>query len=136
MNIDLLVEELERDEGKKNFPYRDTEGLLTIGVGRNIQQCGISDDEIAYLLKNNIAEVAADLDRSLPWWRNISEERQRVLANMCFNMGIDRLLGFKNMLAATQSGDYKTAASEMMDSQWAKQVGDRAKRLEQMMQEA
>lgn len=134
MNIDLLIQELERDEGKKNFPYRDSEGLLTIGVGRNIQQCGISDDEIAYLLKNNIAEMENDLDRAIPWWRQLSEERQRVLANMCFNMGIERLLGFHNMLAAAKVGDYQLAAAEMMDSQWAKQVGDRSKRLEKMME--
>jgi lysozyme len=68
-----------------------------------------------------------------PWWRNLDDNRQRILANMCFNLGYPRLSGFKNFLSALQVSDFEKAAVEMMDSKWADQVGDRAKRLRDRM---
>jgi len=65
----------------------------------------------------------------MPWWRGLSDDRMRVMANMCFNLGYPRLSKFKKFLAAMQEEDWETAAEEMMDSKWATQVGDRAKRL-------
>ena len=68
-----------------------------------------------------------------PWWRSLDDNRQRILANMCFNLGYPRLSGFKRFLAALHTGQWETAAVEMMDSKWATQVGDRAKRLRDRM---
>jgi lysozyme len=135
MNSDLLAQELERDEGKKNMLYRDSLGIWSIGVGRNLQDRGLSDDEILYLLKNDMNIVFAALDTSLPWWRAMTENRQRVLANMCFNLGINRLMGFKNTLLSMSQGDYAAAAAGMLASRWATQVGDRATRLAAMMEQ-
>lgn len=135
MNIDLLSQELTRDEGKRNKAYVDTVGKQTIGVGRNITDVGLSDDEILMLLKNDIARVLAELDKAIPWFRSMSEVRQRVLANMSFNLGLPTLLQFKATLGAMQAGRYDDAASGMMDSKWARQVGQRAVRLAQMMRE-
>jgi len=135
MNTDLLAQELERDEGKKNMLYRDSLGIWSIGIGRNLQDRGLSDDEILYLLKNDMNIVFAALDTSLPWWRAMTENRQRALANMCFNLGINRLLGFKNTLLSMSQGDYAAAAAGMLASRWATQVGDRAKRLAAMMEQ-
>lgn len=133
MNTDLFIAELERDEGKRSKPYRDTVGKITIGIGRNLTDVGLSDDEIYYLLRNDIARAEAGLDDKLPWWRTLDEVRQRVLANMALNMGINGLLGFKNTLRAVQEGRWDEAATGMLNSMWAKQVGARAMRLADMM---
>jgi lysozyme len=133
MNIELLMAELERDEGRRLKPYFDSVGKLTIGCGRNLDDVGISDREADFLLINDIEGVLADLDRQLPWWRSMDEERQRVLANMCFNMGIVKLLTFENTLRYMQARDYQQTAQHMLDSLWARQVGPRALRLAERM---
>ena len=134
MNIDLLKLELTRDEGVRLRPYKDTVGKLTLGIGRNLDDVGISADEADFMLSNDLNErVLPGLRKSLPWYSTLNESRQRVLANMAFNLGIDGLLKFRNMLAACQAGDYNLAANEMLNSTWAKQVGDRAQRLADMM---
>lgn len=129
----LMRVELIRDEGIRLRPYKDSVGKLTIGVGRNLDDVGISAEEANRLLDADIDRAAAALDKALPWWRGLSEVRQRVLLNMCFNLGIGALLGFKNTLAAIKAGRYEDAASGMLASKWAGQVGDRAKRLAAMM---
>lgn len=137
---EILAEELIRDEGLKLYAYQDSEGYWTIGIGRLIDKKrggGISREEAFYLFDNDLREKEADLDRYLPWWRALSPARQRVLLNMCFNMGIgnskEGLRSFKNTLAAMERGDYEAAARGMKASKWAKQVGERADRLIEMM---
>lgn len=133
MNIVKLKTELTNDEGCKNKPYTDTVGKLTIGVGRNLTDNGLSNDEIDVLLTNDINQVVAQLNKSLPWWSDMTDNRQRVLANMVFNMGINAVLQFKNTLTFMRTGQYDKAADGMLQSLWAQQVGDRAKRLADMM---
>lgn len=133
MNRQLLRDELTRDEKQVLFPYKDTVGKLTIGVGRNISDRGISHDEAQFMLDNDIKLVESDLNSKLPWWVNLTDNRQRVLANMCFNLGINRLLGFKNTLGFIRTGQYNKAADGMLQSLWAKQVGARATRLADLM---
>jgi lysozyme len=115
--------------------YKDSVGKLTIGVGRNLDDVGISEDEAMLLLDNDLLGVFTDLDRYCPWWRRMTEARQMVLADMCFNMGISRLMGFMKTLSAMQGGRYEVAAVEMLDSKWATQVGKRATTLSEMMKE-
>jgi lysozyme len=134
MNITQLEAELTRDEGKKAKPYKCTAGKTTIGIGRNLDDVGLSDDEIRFLLQNDINRCCVELDGRFAWWRQMSDARQRVLVNMCFNLGISRLLKFKNTLAAMSADDYKGAAAGMRNSLWAKQVGARAERLAKMME--
>lgn len=141
MDRELLRAELIRDEDLKLKPYRDTAGKLSIGIGRNLDDVGISKEEAIYLYNNDVAQVEKDLDTNLSWWRTLSETRQRVLTNMCFNLGITKLLKFKNTLALIQAGNYSGAAFAMMQSKWADQVGDgwggkddRAERLANMME--
>lgn len=144
MDSSKLIDELVRDEcrdGKPALkPYRDSvrtvkypQGILTIGIGRNLEDNGITAEEAYHLCHNDIRGVEADLDHACPWWRQLDEVRQRVLANMCYNMGIDRLLKFHLMLAALSDGDWKRAATEMKASAWYAQVGVRALRLETAM---
>jgi lysozyme len=135
MNIDLLAQELTRDEGSRSKVYVDTVGKNTVGVGRNLDDVGLSDDEILMLLKNDIDRVLAELDRVLPWFRSMTDNRQRCLANMSFNLGLPTLLQFKATLGAMQAGRYDEASAGMMDSKWARQVGQRAVRLAQIMRE-
>lgn len=144
MNVTLFEAELRRDEGVRTRPYLDTSTppKWTVGVGHNLSasplpagwKYPLSAAQITQLLDTDIADTLHQLDTHLPWWRKLDEVRQRVIANMCFNLGIDKLLGFKNALAAMAKGVYATAAAEMKDSKWYGQVGDRAVRLCSAMQ--
>jgi lysozyme len=135
VNRDDLRSMLVLHEGLRLKPYRCTAGKLTIGVGRNLDDNGITQAEAFQLLENDILAVEADLDRTWPWWREMTDPRQQVLADMCFNLGITRLGGFVNTLAAMKRGDYEAAADGMLKSLWASQVGRRAQRLAKMMRE-
>jgi lysozyme len=131
-----LIEELIRDEGEVLHAYKDSLGYLTIGVGHliDIRKDGsISKAASRFILNEDIDEKIADLDHAIPWWKSLSETRQRVLVNMCFNLGISGLLKFKKFLFALKVGDYGTAKKEMLDSLWARQVSDRADRLAEMI---
>ncbi len=129
MNRDPLKGELIVDEGLRLKPYRCPAGKLTIGIGRNLDDRGITEAEAMVLLDNDIAIVEAELDHALPWWRTLPDAPARALANMAFNMGVPRLLGFRRMLEALRHGDYTTAAEEAQNSRWATQVGPRAQRV-------
>lgn len=135
MNFDKLKAQLVIDEGRRSRIYTDTVGKITGGVGRNLTDRPFSYDEIELMLENDITMAAKELDRVAPWWKTLNDARQNVLANMCFNLGAARLLGFKNFLAYAQAGRYDAAAGEMLNSTWAKQVGDRAQRLAKVMRE-
>jgi lysozyme len=129
MDIEALKDQLILHEGLKLEPYECTAGKLTIGVGRNIEDIGITEDEARYLLDNDILRVCDELDRNLSWWRDLSDVRQRILVDMVFNLGISRFMQFQNTISAIENGDYDKAAEEMLDSRWAQQVGQRAHRL-------
>lgn len=137
MDLTLLDAELRRDEGVRYNPYNDSRGIPTVGVGHNLQAVPIpagwsyplTDDQVDTLLGHDLTVTFAGLDLHHPWWRQMDEVRQRVLANMAFNLGETRLDGFVNTLHAMQTGDYLGAAAGMEASAWACQVGARAKRL-------
>jgi lysozyme len=128
-----LRKELVRDESVENKVYRCSAGKLTIGIGRNLEDVGLSDEEIQFLFENDVARAEGELDRALPWWRGMSEVRQRVLMNMIFNLGLPRLLGFRKALAHMEARRYSDAAREMLDSKWRRDVKDRAYRLADAM---
>ena len=130
-----LVEMLIRHEGLKLKPYRCTAGKLTIGVGRNLDDVGISEGEARRLLLHDIERVQSEMDRRIPWWRALDGPRQTVLINMAFNLGINGLMKFEKFLYAVSHGEYQRAAGEMLDSLWAKQVKRRAMELAALMQE-
>jgi len=134
MNRPLLIRQLIEDEGMVLKPYTCTAGKLTIGVGINLDD-GITKEEALWLLNNRIDMAVAELDKAIPWWRRLSEGRQRALLNMAYNMGVPRLLGFKKMLAHLQNGENKQAAFEAMNSLWAKQVKGRADRIKKLIEE-
>lgn len=128
-----LEEMLIRHEGKRSLPYECTAGKITIGVGRNLDDMGLSDDEIMYLLENDISRCSHELMNSFPWYRELSRVRQEVMIMLCFNLGLPRLSKFVNALAHMESREYSLAADEFLDSKWAKQVGNRAVELTEIL---
>lgn len=145
--IDQLESDLKRHEGVRYVVYKCPAGFNTIGVGHNLDAVPLSDEEsrflncttadllsgkaldaaqVDYLLSMDIARVCAQLDKAEPWWKTRSESTQRALANMCFQMGLRGLQGFKRMLACLQAGDHAGAQREALDSAWARQTPGRA----------
>lgn len=142
MDMALMIAELRRDEGVSYVPYADPVGIQTVGVGHNLQvsplpagwSYPLSDAQVDQLLSTDLNNTFAQLDHALPWWRGLDEVRQRVVANMAFNMGVTGLMTFHNTLGAMQRGAYAIAAAGMLASQWAQQVGARAQRLASAME--
>ncbi len=127
-----IIAQLRRDEGEVLTAYTDTEGYWTIGVGRLIDKRkggGITAEESAYLLQNDIERKRRQLVEALPWVTSLDEARQAALLNMAFQLGIGGLLGFKQTLAAVRDGRYETAEALALQSQWAKQTPNRARRV-------
>lgn len=127
-----IFDQLERDEGNRLKPYTDTIGKLTIGVGRNLTDKGITESEAQQMLADDVAEVQASLAAN--GFPLSDDPRYWVLVNMAFNMGVHGLLQFHNTLSLYRTGDFAGCAVAMLDSQWAKQVGDRAERLAKQME--
>ena len=125
---------LIRHEGLKLKPYKCTAGKLTIGVGRNIEDMGITEDEAIYMLRNDVARFAAELASVKPIVKSLDDVRYYVLLNMAFNLGINRLMKFEKMWQAIESGQYLEAALEMQDSRWREQVGGRCTELASLME--
>lgn len=132
INRATLRSQLKRHEGERLYPYTDTVGKLTIGVGHNLTDNGIPQFVSDLLLDDDIDRAIKGL-QSLLSFESLDEVRQRVLINMAFNMGVSKLRGFKLMLAAVKAGNYSEAAYQMLNSQWATQVGQRAVELANMM---
>lgn len=134
--MEKLLTMLKRHEGVETHAYECSEGKITVGVGRNIDQAGgmgLSDDEIDYLLQNDIERVIKELSSEYPWFSDLDDVRKDAMVDISFNLGQTRLRLFKRALAAMETGDYKEAATEFLDSRWAKQVGSRALELTDMI---
>ena len=151
---DLLMQKLVAHEGLRLQVYEDSLGIATIGIGRNLEDRGITPEELAwmdipnmaivhtmgiteadamYLAQNDVQIVEEELVRAHPCVDRLDSVRQLILIDMAFNMGVPRLCLFKKMWAAVECGDYPTAAKEMLDSRWAKQVKGRATKLANAM---
>tara|TARA_R100001460_G_scaffold85792_2_gene127101 strand:+ start:1989 stop:2474 length:486 start_codon:yes stop_codon:yes gene_type:complete len=151
---DILIKKLVESEGLRLQVYKDTLGIDTIGIGRNLEDRGISKEELdwmdipsidhvyewgiteadaVYLATNDVQIVEEELVRAHPCVDRLDSVRQLIVIDMAFNMGVPRLCKFKKMWAAIECGDYPTAAKEMLDSRWAKQVKGRATKLANAM---
>lgn len=119
---------LTKHEGYERYPYADTVGKITIGVGYNLSDRGISDAWINNQLETDINYFYNFLNTTFTWFKFLNDARQIALVDMCF-MGAKNLLTFKKMIAALDAKNYYLAAKEMLDSKWAEQVGQRAQEL-------
>lgn len=134
--IEKTKQQLIVDEGKVKHAYKDSLGYWTIGVGRLIDKDkggGLSDSEIDMLLENDIRNKYNELVKVMPWVTTLSEPRLGVLLNMSFQLGVSGLLKFKNTLDLIIKGNYEEAAKGMLNSLWAKQTPNRAKKLSKQM---
>jgi lysozyme len=133
MDYTQLTAELARDEGVRLKPYRCMAGKLTIGIGRNLDDVGVSAREAEAMLRADIARTEEELDKLMPWWRQLDEVRQRVVLNMAFNMGAAEVSHWRNWHALLQAQQWGAAADSMLQTLWARQVGPRATRLAAMV---
>ena len=126
-----LLDMLKRHEGVKSHVYLCSAGYETIGVGRNISKSGmgLSEDEVNYLLENDIERVIKELSSEYPWFNSLDDVRKDAMIDISFNLGATRLRGFKRALAAMEVADYTTAAKEFLDSKWSRDVKGRATEL-------
>ena len=134
--MENIIRLLRRHEGVEPYAYKDHLGYITVGVGRCLEKdvgMGLSDDEIDYLLRNDIVRVQEELSEEYDWFADLDQVRQEAMINLSFNLGATRLRGFRNALAAMAEEDYETAANEFMDSKWSSQVGKRAYEVTQMI---
>lgn len=123
---------IKSDEGLRLQPYTDTVGKLTIGYGRNLSDNGISKEEAEIMFQNDLT-VAVNSLKQYSWFLVQPDSIKRALINMCFNVGLSRLLGFRKMIDALIHRDYTRAAQEALNSKWARQVPNRAKDIAVML---
>jgi lysozyme len=129
----LAAKMIRTHEGLKLHPYKCTSGKLTIGYGRNIEDVGISVEEADMLLNNDINRAVDELTLNVHGFESLPYMVRVVLIDMCFNLGITRLMTFKKMLRAILHDDYMEAAKELLDSKYARQVKSRAETLARML---
>lgn len=125
---DMLI----KHEGLRLKCYLDSKGIMTLGVGRNMESVGLTNDEAVYMLNNDIAQKVAELRQAFPWFLQLDPVRQDVVVDMSF-MGVSTLKTFTKFCDAMNKGLWYLAATEMLNSQWAAQVHDRATELAEMM---
>lgn len=116
------------NEGWKKFPYKDTVGKTTIGAGFNLDDTGLDDEEITFILEHRLALIKKEIPNRILTWEALSEDQRTALIDMYYNLGWPRLSKFKEMLKAIDKGKYELAAKELLRSKYATQVGKRAER--------
>jgi lysozyme len=139
--IDLAIKHLIKEEGLRLHPYQDHLGYWTIGVGHLIDcrkggflppgiNCfPISEQLARQILVDDIHKVHTPLSMELSFWNDLSDVRKVCLISMAFQMGFVGLMGFRNMLADMEAGQWGSAANEALNSDWANQTSSRAKRI-------
>ena len=133
MNFELLREQLTRHEGYATKPYEDSVGKLTIGIGHNLADVGLSDDAIQLIFHEDIERAVADCQKMFPNWHDIPDVKQVILCNMMFNMGYTVLSRFKQFRDAISKKEWIRASQEMEDSRWFRQVKGRGVELRDLM---
>lgn len=126
--LDRIRKRLIQEEGLKLKLYHCTAGKLTIGVGRNVEDRGITHETAMQMLNEDIDICVGELEKNISWFDEAPAKIQEVLIDLCFNMGINRLMGFVKTLHKLKTGAYKEAAEELLDSRYAASVPNRAKR--------
>ena len=137
-----LIEMLQRHEGEvktngRHLIYKCSAGHWTIGIGRNVDingGLGLSDDEVRYLLENDIARVIKELSSEYRWFTDLDDVRKDAMIDISFNLGATRLRKFVLALDAMEKADYKTAAEEFLDSDWSRTVKGRSIELAEMIE--
>jgi lysozyme len=125
MNYDRLKKQLVVHEGLETKLYHCSMGHPTIGVGRNLS-VGISEDEAMYLLDNDIKSVVAQCQATFSWFDGLNDVRKEAIVNLVFNMGLNTFCKFKKTIGYIEKGLFELAGTELLDSNYARQVGQRS----------
>lgn len=125
---ETLEQMIERHEGCRYVPYIDSVGVQTIGIGHNLHK-PLRREAVELIRNHDIEDAKNDCLHHFPWYADLTEKRQWAMIDLCFNMGVNRLKGFKNFLLAMSLGDYDSAAGHLLDSLYAKQVKGRAREI-------
>ena len=126
MDKQRLGKQLVIHEGLRLKPYRCSSNKLTIGIGRNIEDVGITEEEAMVLLSNDIDRAYNECYANFTWFSGLSELQQEAMVNLIFNMGMSTFKKFKKTIQHMENGDYELAAAELLNSRYARQVGQRA----------
>ena len=126
LDFDLLKKRLVDFEGLVLKPYHCSQNYLSIGVGRNLDSNGITEEEAMYLLDNDIHKVIEQLDKQWAVWRTFPDAAKYVSIDVAFNMGINTWMSFRKTRAYMEMGEWEEASKELLDSKYAEQVGRRA----------
>lgn len=132
MDLAKLKSQLEKHEGIRFFPYQDTLGNLTVGVGHNLTAKGINQRVVDVMLEEDIIDAISFMEARLPWAMTLDEVRQRAVADLVFNMG-PRFLTFTTTINHLKTGQWDKAADALLLSKYAIQVGRRAKDIATMI---
>ena len=132
-SVDKLIKQLKKHEGVELKPYKCTSNKLTIGIGRNLEDVGISEHEAEFLLMNDL-DTYMTAAKTYDWYAGLNDARKAVIVNMLFNMGQTNFNKFLKMKQALAVGDHAEAAKQMLDSRWAKQVKGRSAELSKQME--
>jgi lysozyme len=132
-SVDKLIKQLKKHEGLELKPYKCTSNKLTIGIGRNLEDVGISEIEAEYLLMNDL-DTYMTAAKTYGWYNGLNDARKAVIVSMLFNMGQTNFNKFLKMKQALDVGDFSEAAKQMLSSKWAKQVKGRAVELSKQME--
>ena len=132
-SVDKLIKQLKKHEGVELKPYKCTSNKLTIGIGRNLEDVGISENEAEYLLMNDL-DTYMTAAKTYDWYNGLNDARKAVIVNMLFNMGQTNFNKFLKMKQALDVGDHAEAARQMLESKWAKQVKGRSEELAKQME--
>jgi len=132
-SVDKLIKQLKKHEGIELKPYKCTSNKLTIGIGRNLEDVGISEHEAEFLLMNDL-DTYMTAAKSYNWYAGLNDARKAVIVNMLFNMGQTNFNKFLKMKQALDVGDHAEAGKQMLDSKWAKQVKGRSEELSKQME--
>jgi GH24 family phage-related lysozyme (muramidase) len=142
MAMENLIEMLQRHEGEvktngRHLIYKCSKGHWTVGIGRNVDVnggLGLSDDEVRYLLENDIARVIKELSSEYRWFADLDDVRKDAMIDISFNLGATRLRKFVLALEAMATADYQTASKEFLDSDWSRTVKGRSVELASMIE--
>ena len=125
-DLELIKKRLLDFEGMVLKPYHCKQNYLTIGVGRNLESNGITEEEALYLLENDLNQTIAKLDKQWEIWRTFPAKAQQVCIDLVFNMGINTFMSFRKTRAFMELGEWEKAGEELLNSKYKDQVGRRA----------
>lgn len=121
-----IKDRLIKSEGLALFPYKCSEDYLSLGIGRNIQTNGISEDEAMYMLENDIKRVIEELDQQWEVWRTFPADAQMVCVDLVFNLGITGFMRFSRTRYYMENGDWLAASEELLRSKYHIQLPRRS----------